>query len=127
MAPLGARPLPWTRGSSPRETAWGWQASYALRRSWVTGRRRQIPQQNWGRLGPARPASMRQNWSYQLAWPPKEKERGERESRAGLPLILARQTGTESIHGTARKARHGLHLRINQYLAGYPPHPHLHD
>src|SRR3546814_14527723 len=88
MAPLGARPLPWTRGSSPRETAWGWQASYALRRSWVTGRRRQIPQQNWGRLGPARPASMRENWSYQLAWPPKENERGERESRAGLPLIL---------------------------------------
>src|SRR3546814_1422630 len=114
MAPLGARPLPWTRGSSPRETAWGWQASYALRRSWVTGRRRQIPQQNWGRLGPARPASMRENWSYQLAWPPKENERGERESRAGLPLILAPQQVTERIHGHARQARPGLQLRFHQ-------------
>src|SRR3546814_3697774 len=68
---------------------------------------------------------MRENWSYQLAWPPKENERGERESRAGLPLILAPQQVTERIHGHARQARPGLQLRFHHAAAGIRPHPRL--
>src|SRR3546814_8317437 len=30
MLQLGARSFPWARGSSPRVTAWGWQASCAF-------------------------------------------------------------------------------------------------
>src|SRR3546814_8399531 len=29
---------------------------------------------------------MRENWSYQLAWPPRKTSAGERESLGGLPL-----------------------------------------
>src|SRR3546814_13308549 len=68
---------------------------------------------------------MRENWSYQLAWPPKENERGERESRAGLPLILAPQQVTERIHGHARQARPGLQLRFHHDAVGIRTHPHL--